>query len=280
MLDDLREFHSRVRALKSAVNKETGSRISKAGIRGETEELSTHWFSDLAPTLSQQTCFTAETLERYSAHFASLLKLSKPNNHKSRYLSELTGITKRFHDELVLPIQKQPKVQKEVSALVAMLSGLPDAGEDAYLKEAIACAATSLYRGAAVLGWCAAIDRIHRVIEKVGFNRFNTTSQQMTATQSGRFKRFKLTSRSGCITLCRLKHVYRGCTHSCARSTCVPRCSGGLGSNRPRPISNDWRTNESSRLGVQHVARTIRLLISLKLACSSMGSACSRRQAS
>lgn len=193
MLDDLRKFHGDLRALKSLVNKETGPRVSKAGLRAEAETLSTRWFSDLAPTLSQQQCLTAETIERYSSHFASLLKLSKPNNHKSRYIAVITALLKKFDDELIVPIQKQPKVQKEVSALVAMLSGLPDAGEDAYIKEAIRCASASLFRGAAVLGWCAAIDRIHRAIEKVGFNRFNTASQKMTASQSGRFKRFNKT---------------------------------------------------------------------------------------
>jgi hypothetical protein len=91
---------------------------------------------------------------------------------------------------LILPIQKEPKLQKEVSALVTMLAGMPDAEEDAYLKEAAACASASLFRGASVLGWCATIDRIHRVVEKIGFNKFNTVSQQMAAAQSGRFKRF------------------------------------------------------------------------------------------
>jgi hypothetical protein len=118
------------------------------------------------------------------------LKLSKPNNHKTRYVEVIGLCLKKFTDNLIIPVQKQPNVQKEISALAKMLSGLSDAEEDAYLTEAISCASGNLFRGAAVLGWCATIDRIHRVTEKIGFNKFNTVSQQMAAVQSGRFKRF------------------------------------------------------------------------------------------
>ena len=47
-----------------------------------------------------------------------------------------------------------------------------------------------LFRGSAVLGWSAAIDRVHRVIEKTGFATFNAASKTMAAATTGRFKRF------------------------------------------------------------------------------------------
>jgi hypothetical protein len=131
-----------------------------------------------------------ETIETYSAFFTALLKLSRPNNHKQRYIETLTAILKKFHDQLVLPIQTEPKLAKEVSLLAKMLAGLASAEEDAYLKEAIACAGHGYLRASAVFGWCAAIDRIHRAIERIGFAKFNATSQQMAAATSGRFKRF------------------------------------------------------------------------------------------
>lgn len=193
MLNDLRQFQADLRALKVQVSKEAGPRIAKSGIRAEAERISTRWFSDLAPVLSQQSYLAAEMIEGYSSQFAALLKLSKPNNHKDRYLAVIGATLKKFHDNLILAVQKQPKLQKEVSALVKMLSGLPDVNEDAYLTEAASCASSGLFRGAAVLGWCAAIDRIHHVIEATGFDKYNKTSQQMAAAQSGRFKRFNKT---------------------------------------------------------------------------------------
>ncbi len=46
------------------------------------------------------------------------------------------------------------------------------------------------YRAAAVLGWCAAVDVIHKKIAKVGFDKFNVASSQMASAQKGRFKKF------------------------------------------------------------------------------------------
>jgi hypothetical protein len=46
------------------------------------------------------------------------------------------------------------------------------------------------YRASVVLGWCAAIDRIHRAIEKAGFPKFNITSATMASQTAGRFKKF------------------------------------------------------------------------------------------
>jgi hypothetical protein len=190
MLDELLQFHRDLKALRSQINKETGPRVSKKGLCAEAERLSTFWFSDLVPALNNQASLKSEDIEAYSTHFHSLLKLSKPNNLLTRHTEVIGLCLKKFRDVLIIPVQKQPNVQKEVSALAKMLSGLADTEEDAYLMEAISCATGNLFRGAAVLGWCAAIDRIHRVIEKVGFNKFNTVSQQMAAAQSGRFKRF------------------------------------------------------------------------------------------
>jgi hypothetical protein len=45
-------------------------------------------------------------------------------------------------------------------------------------------------RAAVVMGWCAAIDRIHRKIEEVGLDQFNAISRRLKAQASGRFKRF------------------------------------------------------------------------------------------
>lgn len=118
----------------------------------------------------------------------------------------LASILKGFNDDLILPIQTEPKLAKGVSELTKMLTGLPSADEDTYLKEAIACAGHGYLRAAAVLGWCAAIDRIHRSIEKVGLAKFNSVSQQMATATTGRFKRFN--SPTNINTLSELREVF------------------------------------------------------------------------
>jgi hypothetical protein len=62
--------------------------------------------------------------------------------------------------------------------------------DDAYLKEAVDCARTGFIRAAAVMGWCAAIARIHKAVERIGFAKFNVASAEMASQTQGRFKKF------------------------------------------------------------------------------------------
>lgn len=127
--------------------------IAKNGIRNTAETISTTWFQEIAPALAQHHVLSTDTVETYSGHFATLLKLSHPNNLRSRYLDVLKAILEQFHDDVILPIQTEPKLAKEVSLLEKVLDGLPSVEESSYLKEAASCAAQKFFRAAAVLGW-------------------------------------------------------------------------------------------------------------------------------
>ena len=94
---------------------------------------------------------------------------------------------------MVLPIQQGIVGGVQTTAFDAFFSNIHNPDESDYLKEAIECAYARHYRAAVVLGWCAAIDRIHRNIEAIGFAKFNVTSAQMASQQKGRFKKFSQT---------------------------------------------------------------------------------------
>jgi hypothetical protein len=189
-LAQLQKFYQALKDLKNDIAKEPGPRISKAMLRQRTAHLATTWFSEIIPELAPHPTLTTKTIATYSGCFEKLLKLTNANNLKTSYLKAITAVSKTFHDELILPIRMEPKATKEASFLSKLFANLASPAEDAYMKEAIACASHELYRGSAVLGWCAAIDRIHRVIEKIGYDKFNATSQTMKAATSGRFKKF------------------------------------------------------------------------------------------
>lgn len=190
MVDILQAFHTSLKALRSEIAKVTTLHVTKADLKDRTEALAEQWFNDLAPELAKFTILSAQTIESYTKWFFKLLKFTKGNNRKKGYLEALTGVTKTFHDDLLLPIQIQPKLAEEVSLLAKLFENMPNPEEDAYMKEAIACATHQLFRGAAVLGWSAAIDRVHRIIEKTGFDKFNAVSKTMALATAGRFKRF------------------------------------------------------------------------------------------
>jgi hypothetical protein len=190
MVDTLQKFYDSLKALRSDINKVRTLHVARADLKQRTEQLSEQWFNDLAPELAKATVLSAQTIETYTTWFFKLLKFTKGKNRRKGYMEALTGVTKTFHDDLLLPIQVQPKLAEEVSLLAKLFENMPNPEEDAYMKEAIACATHQLFRGSAVLGWSAAIDRIHRVIENAGFDKFNVAYKAMAAATTGRFKRF------------------------------------------------------------------------------------------
>lgn len=194
MVAVLHDFYNSLKALRSDINKVTTLHVARNNLKKRAGDLSDQWFTSIAPQLAKFTILATSTIESYSEWFYKLLKLTKGKNRKATYVDALTNITKTFHDDLLLPIQIQPKLAEEVSLLAKLFDNMPNPEEDAYMKEAIACATHQLFRGSAVLGWSAAVDRIHHVIEKIGFEKFNATSKAMTAATTGRFKRFSKTA--------------------------------------------------------------------------------------
>ena len=191
-IDRLRKLQQSLASLKSAVRAEAGPRISKQTITKAAEQVGQDWFGGLRGSL-EATALDKKVIERYSDDFTRLVKISAPNNRKSSYESVLESLTKKFRAELILPLQTTSSPLAEASSFDQMFTALGSSEEDAYLKEAIACARSKYFRAAAVLGWCAAVDRMHKTVEKVGFTNFNGVSASMTAQQHGRFKRFNKT---------------------------------------------------------------------------------------
>jgi hypothetical protein len=190
-VDALVKLQEDLRALGRAVKAETASSISRQSIRAEALRLGQSWFSEVRPAI-EGSVIPVQTLDRYGKGFQRLVKISSPNNLKTSYLDTLEGLTKKFKAEILLPLQTAPPPPpRETSVFDEMFASLGDADvDDAYLKEAIDCARADFIRAAAVMGWCAAIARIHRTVEKTGFQKFNVASAMMASQTQGRFKKF------------------------------------------------------------------------------------------
>ncbi len=188
MHNELSEYLEKLKQLRTAIKTEAVKQIAKTRLRKEAEALGQQWFRDIVPKL-ESFGINGDTVDRYSANATKLIRLSSPNNLKSSYLRVLKALTKPFRDELVLPIQTSPG-SGGTGHLSEVLGTLPDEKENDYLQEAVSCAKAKFYRASAILGWCATIDRIHRVIDHIGATKFNVTSSQMASQQKGRFRRF------------------------------------------------------------------------------------------
>ncbi len=195
-LSEIKTFFEDLKTLKSSVSKEntkTGQ-IGKKAILEQTERLSIEWFNKIKPHLSSCS-FEEDLIEKYNIHFTHLLKLSSSKgNHKKLFLDNLNPILSKFKDEVILRLQTKGTINTSTNGeLEKILRQIQDPTKNDYLSEAINCAKSNYLRAATVLGWCAAIDHIHKKIEDIGFVKFNIASVTMAGEAQGRFKRFNKT---------------------------------------------------------------------------------------
>ena len=205
-LETLKQFDDDLKSLRRRIKAESVTQIAKKSLRRKAEELGTTWFSDIVPHLSGGNRVDPAIVERYSEQFGRLIQLSRPSNLKASHIEVLGRVTSKFRDELILPIQTAGEHPSTTTQLEAMLKDVTGSSQSEYLAEAVACARYRLFKGAAVLGWCAAIDQIHHAIERIGFQQFNATSAFMTNQTKGRFKKFN--QEQNVSTLSELREVF------------------------------------------------------------------------
>ena len=188
MENELKLFLDEIKDLRKTLKTETVPRVAKKALLKKANELGTQWLSDLSSKLRPS--LTEEVSNKYDDAFTRLIKLSSPNNLRSSYLLVLTEIIRSFRDDLVIPSKQGIFLVQSKNIFDGFFSSLSNKDENDYLQEAIACAKADHFRAAAVLGWSAAVDRIHRKLEKIGFQKFNQASAEMARLQNGRYKKF------------------------------------------------------------------------------------------
>lgn len=184
LLDDiedlLRKLHIEVRKLKT-------SNIYKKTIKDSAQKIGTKWFEEIDPSLPSLGV-TDEVRKKYHDLFTFLLSLSVKTSVKQTYLKTIDEILQDFKEELFVTVMKSAGQVVSVSHLTKILENATDEEKD-YLDEALGCASRGFFRASVVLGWSAAVHRMHKTIEKLGFDEFNKKSDEMKSV-GGRFKRW------------------------------------------------------------------------------------------
>jgi len=189
---DFKGYLIDIKNLKTRINKEQSQtgQLHKKKILFDVECLANRWFDDVQPSLLERG-FTKNQIEKYDKNFLDLLKLSSSKgNKKDRFLSALKNITDSFTDDIIINVHIKGSFNSLRGAYDSLLESIQDKEQSIYLKEAIDCAKQEYYRAAIVLGWCAAIDHVHKKIDQIGFTQFNVASARMASARTGRFKRF------------------------------------------------------------------------------------------
>jgi hypothetical protein len=198
LLSKLRQFEDDLRELRKDVKAISIKTVNVIATREQAEALATRWVEELRSPLEYKFKIDAEVIKKTSDQVKRLHVLSRPSNLKTSYVQTLDEILDGFKDKFILPIQQTSMAVESVFDLQKLVLDLTDPGESDYLKEAIDCANSKFKKASIVMGWCAAIDRIQKKIQMIGFGTFNTTSSKMKAQASGRHrlftKEFKMTT--------------------------------------------------------------------------------------
>ena len=184
ILDDI---ENSLRKLRIEIRKVKTRNINKKTIRDSARKIGTKWFEEIDPSLPSLG-MTDEIKNKYSGLFTSLLTLSLKTSYTQTYLRSIDEILQDFKDELFVTVMKSAGQVVSVSHLTRILESATDEEKD-YLEEALGCAGRGFFRASVVLGWSAAVHRMHKTVERLGFDEFNKKSDEMKSA-GGRFKRW------------------------------------------------------------------------------------------
>lgn len=185
----LKVFRKDTSGLLKACQKARGNQIQSKTLLDRLEALGTRWFERLEPTLRSTFRLDEEVLAKYREPLGKILELSGGRPSKRVVQTILQSILRSYHTDILVPVQKHQAILLKFPNLDLVLSHASGLEVD-YLTEAIQCARMGKRRAAIILGWCAAVNRLHLYVEKEGFAKFNQATVRMSAIQSGRYKRF------------------------------------------------------------------------------------------
>ena len=195
MAQNAKSFFEEFREAKKIVESSASTQITNRQEKERINSLAGTWFSDYSKKLSSFG-IDVEYIKTCDAAFKELLKLSSGNNRRSSYQKVFLVIQKDFYEKIVIFLQTDAIEPEEGHGtdfsheIEEILKRVPDKEENEYLREALGCWENGFLKASVVLIWCAAIDRIHKAIEQIGFEKFNKASEEMKSQTMGRFKRF------------------------------------------------------------------------------------------
>jgi len=129
-------------------------------------------------------------ISSYHDLFDSILTYSlKSSFRKNSVLTDTDFIISNISNDIIKPLYKYSIISSDLSSIYSILTNANESEID-FLEESINCAILGYYRASIILAWSAAVDRIHRTIEKCGFDKFNTASNEIKLKTEGRYKRF------------------------------------------------------------------------------------------
>lgn len=182
----LDKFCKDIECFIADLKKNTAVQLSQ-NKRNRAEEIANIWLDNFCGKISHPN-IDKNILDSVNNAFCDVLTLSRKPNRVSSFITKFDIIYPSIFADIYMVYRRKPINSSPVdfSEYFEKLS----LDENEYLKEAIDCCNAGFLKASIVLGWCATIDKIHKKIEAIGFEKFNSTSVKMKNQTEGRFKKF------------------------------------------------------------------------------------------
>lgn len=188
--DELEAFHERVRNLDDQLAKLSGAEVTRADIVAELSAVAKQWLK-MSTALAETGICDLETLHKIDDATKDILQSTTTRARASAYQKKLALLLDPFIKSIVVPVIKYEGSPIQVAArqIKEVFSTHILEDEKAYLDEASRCITVDCYRAAIIMLWAAAISRLHRSIENVGFSAYNTAYATTIAKTGNPFNR-------------------------------------------------------------------------------------------
>lgn len=179
-----------LKTLKNDINKLEAKTVNKKSIRDLADKIASDWVENIRSVLEYKFRMDETLIKSTSELMKQLHIISRPSNLKTSYEKIITPLLAKFDDRFILPVKLYSSEINALLDLTKIIPLIPDSSESEYMDEAIKCVNSGYYRAGIVMGWCAAIDKLQKAIQKIGFDNFNRASTKIKNQTSGKYKRW------------------------------------------------------------------------------------------
>ncbi len=195
IINEIKDYFDEFELIWTQINKVDTVQVTNSREKNRINLFSEKWFSDYESKMVSLG-IEKDVVEKYNNVYRELLKLSSANSRRKSYIKQLEIIRMGYKEDIIIFLQTHSSINNVEDGnqlskeILELIDKIEDEDENEYLREALGCWKNCFYKAAVVLMWCATIDRIHKVIEHIGFDVFNSTSEYMKNQTVGRYKKF------------------------------------------------------------------------------------------